>query len=76
MATKRVRVMSQTADKGPQPGNLEDAEVAAERLQILQALQHAHWNRRFAAKLLNISYGSLLAKLRKHDLNPQAGQQS
>jgi len=71
-----VRVISDTANTGPQPGSPEDAESAAERLQILQALQYAHWNRRLAAKLLNISYGSLLAKLRKHGLNRHAGQHS
>jgi DNA-binding NtrC family response regulator len=64
-----------TSDTAAQPGSPEDAEAAAERLQILQALQLAHWNRRLAAKLLDISYGSLLAKLRKHGFTPQEADQ-
>ena len=76
MGNKRARATSEHADSGTQPGGLDNAEAVAEQLQLLQALQRAHWNRRSAAQLLNMSYGSLLAKLRKHAINPPPGQQS
>ena len=35
-----------------------------ERKIILKVLQHHHWNRKQAAKALNISYRALLYKIR------------
>ena len=40
------------------------AAQAAERDAILKALDETHWNRMRAAKLLNISYRSLLYKIK------------
>jgi two-component system response regulator AtoC len=41
-----------------------EAAQAAEQSAILKALEHTHWNRVLAAKLLNISYRSLLYKIK------------
>jgi transcriptional regulator with AAA-type ATPase domain len=69
-------MISNPADTSANDGCRRDIDNVAEQLQLLEALQHAGWNRRHAAKLLNISYGSLLTKLRKHGFNPETGQQS
>jgi DNA-binding NtrC family response regulator len=43
-----------------------EAEIRA----INYALQQAGWNRKRAAKLLSISYRSLLYKIRRHNITP------
>jgi two-component system, NtrC family, response regulator AtoC len=48
-----------------------EATLALEREIILKALQAHHWNRKKAAKALNISYRALLYKIRQADL-PEA----
>jgi DNA-binding NtrC family response regulator len=47
--------------------NLKDD---AEAREILKALDDARWNRRLAAKRLNISYKALLYKIKQHGLSP------
>jgi DNA-binding NtrC family response regulator len=76
MATKRPKVTSHATEASADDGRRHDIDHVAEQLELMEALQHAGWNRRHAAKLLNISYGSLLAKLRKHGFNPETGQRS
>jgi two-component system, NtrC family, response regulator AtoC len=55
------------------PGSLRDisrkAALAAERNAILKALDETGWNRVRAAKLLDISYRSLLYKIKDADLD-------
>ena len=46
-----------------------EAAQAAERSAILKALNQTHWNRLLAAKLLNISYRSLLYKIKEWELD-------
>ncbi len=46
----------------------EAAEVA-EREYLAKALQETHWNRREAARILQISYKALLYKIKKYRLN-------
>ena len=41
-----------------------EAAQTAEQSAILKALEHTDWNRVLAAKLLNISYRSLLYKMK------------
>ncbi len=48
------------------------AAQAAERAAILSALQQTHWNRVRAAELLNISYRTLLYKIKGFGLHPVA----
>lgn len=43
---------------------------AAEIRAINFALERAGWNRKRAAKLLSISYRSLLYKIRRHNITP------
>ncbi len=45
-----------------------DAEVSG----IVNALERTHWNRKEAARLLQISYKALLGKLRQYDLDPKS----
>jgi two-component system response regulator AtoC len=44
--------------------------LEAERLTIDRALQHTHWNRKRAARLLGVSYKTLLQKIRECGLEP------
>ena len=44
------------------------AIMEAERKAILKALSQTNWNRKAAAKLLNISYKAMLYKIRQYDL--------
>lgn len=73
----RVALVGVTASAGDQdpakraktaPGSLRTisrkAAQAAEQSAILKALEQTHWNRFRAAKLLNISYRSLLYKIK------------
>jgi transcriptional regulator with PAS, ATPase and Fis domain len=57
-----------TATRIPPDESLKDVSRAAakklERARILQALEETHWNRRRAASTLQISYRSLLYKLK------------
>ena len=46
-----------------------EAEIRA----VNYALDQAGWNRRRAAKLLSISYRSLLYKIRQHNITPAVG---
>jgi two-component system, NtrC family, response regulator AtoC len=45
----------------------------AERNAIAQALEETHWNRKAAARALNISYRALLYKIQEYQLFPQEG---
>jgi len=44
--------------------------LEAERLTIDRALQHTHWNRKRAARMLGVSYKTLLQKIRECGLEP------
>jgi len=46
------------------------AAVEAERETIDRALHHTHWNRKQAARLLGVSYKTLLHKIRDCGLEP------
>jgi DNA-binding NtrC family response regulator len=48
------------------------AAQAAESVVILLALQQTHWNRVRAAQLLNVSYRTLLYKIKGFGLHPAA----
>ncbi len=50
------------------------AEVAEKEI-ILSTLQETHWNRKLAAKLLRVSYKSLLYKVQKYHLGNLRGNQ-
>jgi DNA-binding NtrC family response regulator len=54
--------------------SLRSSRNAAEVRAISYALQLAGWNRMRAAKLLSISYRSLLYKIRQHNITPTVEQ--
>jgi len=53
---------------------VRNAKGEAERMAIAQALEQTHWNRKAAARLLNISYRGLLYKIQEYRLAPPAWQ--
>ena len=69
------RTAAATRPEGRRPPSLKDisrrAAHAAERTAILKALEDTQWNRLRAAKLLNISYRSLLYKIKDAGLGPK-----
>ena len=51
---------------------VKNAKGETERAAIAQALEQTHWNRKAAARLLNISYRALLYKIQEYHLAPRA----
>jgi DNA-binding NtrC family response regulator len=51
---------------------VKSAKGEAERGAIAQALEQTHWNRKAAARLLNVSYRALLYKIQEYRLAPPA----
>jgi len=51
---------------------VRNAKGEAERGAIAQALEQTRWNRKAAARLLNVSYRALLYKIQEHGLVPPA----
>jgi DNA-binding NtrC family response regulator len=51
---------------------MRDVKDRTEAQLIQNALEAAGWNRRHAAKYLNISYRGLLYKIQQHRLTPKA----
>ena len=52
---------------------VRNAKGEAERGAISQALEQTQWNRKAAARLLNVSYRALLYKIQEYRLSPPAG---
>jgi DNA-binding NtrC family response regulator len=53
---------------------VRNAKGEAERNAIAQALDQTRWNRKAAARLLNISYRGLLYKIQEYRLAPKDEQ--
>jgi two-component system, NtrC family, response regulator AtoC len=51
---------------------VRNAKGEAERSAIAQALEQTRWNRKAAARLLNVSYRALLYKIQEYQLTPPA----
>ena len=51
---------------------VRNAKGETERGAIAEALEQTHWNRKAAARLLNISYRALLYKIQEYHLAPRA----
>jgi len=49
---------------------VRNAKGEAERIAIAQALEQTRWNRKAAARLLNVSYRALLYKIQEYHLAP------
>jgi two-component system response regulator AtoC len=63
---------SRTEEKSSLKLLVRNAKGEAERNAIVQALGETHWNRKAAARLLNISYRGLLYKIQEYGLVPRA----
>ena len=50
---------------------VRNAKGETERAAIAQALEQTHWNRKAAARLLNVSYRALLYKIQEYQLTPR-----
>ncbi|MFZ0477725.1 MAG: sigma 54-interacting transcriptional regulator [Terriglobales bacterium] len=50
---------------------VRNAKGEAERTAIAEALEQTHWNRKAAARLLNVSYRALLYKIQEYHLAPR-----
>jgi two-component system, NtrC family, response regulator AtoC len=65
---------SQNGHKAEEQSSLKllvrNAKGEAERGAIAQALEQTHWNRKAAARLLNVSYRALLYKIQEYQLTP------
>jgi two-component system, NtrC family, response regulator AtoC len=60
-------------DIGPSSGLkslIQNVKGEAERTAILGALEQTHWNRRAAARLLQVSYRTLLYKIQQYNMSP------
>jgi DNA-binding NtrC family response regulator len=55
---------------------VRDLKDEAEIRAIMQALHETHWNRKRAARLLDISYRGLLYKIRQHSLTQTSEESS
>jgi len=55
---------------------LRTVKGEAERTAISRALDETHWNRKAAARQLNISYRALLYKIQQHQMTPPKTQSS
>ena len=51
---------------------VRNAKGETERSAIAQALEQTHWNRKAAARLLNVSYRALLYKIQEYHMAPPA----
>jgi DNA-binding NtrC family response regulator len=52
---------------------VRNAKGETERSAIAQALEQTRWNRKAAARLLNISYRALLYKIQEYNMSPPGG---
>ena len=55
-------------DSPPSKSLLHTVKEEAERSAITSALEQTRWNRTMAARLLNVSYRTLLYKIQQYDL--------
>jgi DNA-binding NtrC family response regulator len=67
-------VVQATDEKSSLKLLVRNAKGEAERNAIAQALEQTHWNRKAAARLLNISYRGLLYKIQEYRLAPPSEQ--
>ncbi len=73
-----VEIVSQVPPSESNTFNLKEigrkAAEAAEREHIKNTLSYTNWNRKAAARLLQVSYKSLLYKIEKYELNGPLNQ--
>ncbi len=70
-ATEEVRALAESAQGFPSLKEIRDRAVERVERAILEyVLREVNWNRREAARILKISYRTLLYKLKEMDLRP------
>jgi DNA-binding NtrC family response regulator len=73
MKPMSVDLVSRVPIPEPKAFNLKEirrkAAEAAEREHIRNTLSYTNWNRKAAAKLLQVSYKALLYKIEKYEVN-------
>jgi DNA-binding NtrC family response regulator len=67
---KLLEEIEETAGEVPLREVGRRAALEAEREAIERVLHHTHWNRKQAARLLGVSYKTLLQKIRDCGLEP------
>ena len=72
-SVSRVPELEPRKDSRPEPISLKaisrKAAMQAEREVIQRTLERTHWNRKMAARLLDISYKALLYKIKECSLD-------
>jgi two-component system, NtrC family, response regulator AtoC len=68
---ERENELSHTADRSGMRTVVREVKNRAEAQMIQEALDANGWNRRHAARYLNISYRGLLYKIQQHRLSPR-----
>jgi two-component system response regulator AtoC len=68
----RLTTLHIAEEKSSLKSLVRNAKGETERGAIAQALEETHWNRKAAARLLNVSYRALLYKIQEYHLAPPA----
>jgi two-component system response regulator AtoC len=68
--SRLIEEIEETAGQVPLREVGRRASLEAERETIDRVLQHTNWNRKQAARLLGVSYKTLLQKIRTCELEP------
>jgi two-component system, NtrC family, response regulator AtoC len=71
-----AKVTQGTGEKSSLKMVARNAKGEAERHAIAHALEETRWNRKAAARLLNISYRGLLYKIQEYHMSPPADDAS
>ena len=76
-ATTPVPINGEAKEQGSVPDSLktlvQSVRVEAERTAIVAALQKTGWNRKAAARMIKVSYRTLLYKIDQYHLRPNGG---
>ena len=71
--TKKTIVSAESEERASSLKSLvQDAKGTAERSAITAALEETRWNRKAAARLLKVSYRTLLYKIEQYHMSPPA----
>ena len=71
MAESKCKSMDDIQTGSPSKSLLHSVREEAERNAITNVLEQTRWNRTAAARLLNVSYRTLLNKIQQYDMSPR-----
>jgi transcriptional regulator of acetoin/glycerol metabolism len=69
-----VEFLHQSAPMTPPPGDRLPTLADAERAHIIHVLEAVDWNKKEAARVLDISRGTLYRKITEYGLTPESGR--